>query len=68
MSDGTLEPEQVEIHVPDPAVAVGDESWFLDTDWQAGESEVDALVASDSVIVTNGVDEFLQSLPNSQSH
>jgi len=49
-----------------PAVAVPvSEAWFWEQRWQEGEREVDALVASRTVTVTEGVDEFLQSLPTS---
>lgn len=47
-----------------PAVAVPvQEAWFWDADWQKGEREVDRLVEAGKVIVTDGVDEFLDSLP-----
>lgn len=49
-----------------PAVAVpASEAWFWEKQWQEGEREVDALFAAHSLIVTEGVDEFLQSLPAS---
>jgi hypothetical protein len=47
-----------------PAVAVpANEAWFWDADWQKGEREVDKLVNAGKVVVTDGVDEFLDSLP-----
>ena len=48
-----------------PAVAVpASEAWFWQERWQSGEREVDALVAAGDVIVTDGVDDFLASLPD----
>jgi hypothetical protein len=41
------------------------EAWFWEKRWQDGEREVDALVADKAITVTEGVDEFLQSLPTS---
>lgn len=49
-----------------PALAIpATEKWFWEESWQAGEREVDAHVATEQIIVTEGVDEFLQSLPQS---
>jgi len=51
-----------------PTVAVpAQEAWFWQEQWQAGEREVDELVAAKKVVVTEGVDDFLQSLPNPDS-
>lgn len=48
-----------------PAIAVpANEAWFWQERWQSGEREVDALVAAGDVIVTDGVDDFLASLPD----
>lgn len=48
-----------------PAVAVpAGEAWFWEKRWQEGEREVDSLVAKGDLTVTEGVDEFLQSLPS----
>ncbi len=48
-----------------PTVAVpAHESWFWDARWQQGEREVDAHVAAGEVTVTDGVEEFLDSLPS----
>lgn len=47
-----------------PAVAIpAQEAWFWDQRWQAGEREVDELVAAGAVQVTDGIDEFLRELP-----
>lgn len=51
-----------------PAVAVpAGEAWFWEKRWQEGEREVDALVAAEAITVTEGVDDFLQSLPDSDN-
>jgi hypothetical protein len=47
-----------------PTLAIpAHEAWFWDQRWQAGEREVDELVAAGAVIVTEGASEFLDSLP-----
>ena len=52
-----------------PAVAVpASDAWFWDARWQEGEKDVDRFVAAGDVIVTNGVDDFLASLPDSGQH
>ncbi len=49
-----------------PALAIpATEKWFWEKNWQAGEREVDAHVANGKTSVTDGVDEFRQSLPQS---
>ena len=55
-ADGVLELR------PAVAVPVG-EAWFWEKRWQDGEREVDEHVAAQKITVTEGVDEFLQSLP-----
>lgn len=51
-----------------PAVAIpASEAWFWERRWQDGEREVDALVASGSVLETEGVNEFLQALPSTSN-
>lgn len=51
-----------------PAIAVpAIDAWFWSTEWQAGEREVDEFLAAGQVTVTDGVDEFLASLPGHDS-
>ena len=40
------------------------EAWFLDPEWQNGEHEVDLRIAAGQVVVTDGVEDFLESLDN----
>lgn len=59
-SDGVLELR--------PAVAVpATEAWFWTDAWQSGEREVEEFLASGSVTVTDGVDEFVGSLPDADA-
>ncbi len=47
-----------------PMIAIpAHEAWFWDQRWQAGEREVDQLVAAGAILVTEGSSEFLDSLP-----
>jgi AbrB family looped-hinge helix DNA binding protein len=47
-----------------PALAIpATEKWFWEESWQSGEREIDAHVANGKISVTDGVDDFLQSLP-----
>jgi antitoxin MazE len=41
------------------------ETWFWDSQWQVGEQEVDVHLTAGEVIVTDGPDEFIASLPSS---
>lgn len=51
-----------------PAIAVpASDAWFWSTEWQAGEREVDRFLAAGQVTVTDGVEEFLTSLPGHDS-
>lgn len=51
-----------------PTVAVpADEAWFWQEGWQAGEREVDELVARGEVAMYLGVDNFVQALENLDS-
>lgn len=40
------------------------EAWFWDERWQEGEREVDRLIAAGRVIVSEGPEDFLASLPS----
>ena len=47
-----------------PALAIpATEKWFWEESWQSGEREVDSHVADGKISMTDGVDDFLQSLP-----
>lgn len=51
-----------------PAIAVpAQDAWFWTEEWQAGEREVDQLLAAGQVTTTDGVEEFLASLPQADS-
>lgn len=40
------------------------EAWFWDATWQAGEVDVDLMVAQGRVVVSDGPDAFIRSLRN----